>query len=132
MAEAYQFKPAESLVITYGEIEGDGKDPILADEKRLAAAAALMAANGPALKDVLEVMLASSNDYLNSKATQEQFVPLRHEMAAFADVYRKFTEYAIEHKKRTDNKAAEKSKADGEAKGEARPAAETDAAKSSV
>lgn len=130
--EAYAFKPADSLVITYGEIDGKSEDPILTDEKRLERVAALIVSHSAALKDVLEVMLAKSNDYLNSEATEEQFVPLRHEMAAFADLWRKFNEYAVEHKKRTDNRAAEKAKADGEAKGEVAPAADTDAAKSSV
>lgn len=132
MAEVYAFKPADNLLITYGEIDGRSEDPILTDEKRLERAASLVVSHGAALKDVLEVMLAKSDEFLNTSASLEQFVPLRHEMAAFADVWRQFNNYAVEHKKRTDNKAAEKAKAESAAKGEAAPVSEADASKSSV
>jgi hypothetical protein len=129
MSEVYEFKKADGLLITYGEIDGEAGDPIMRDEKRLEAVAALFVNHGPALRDVLEVMLATSNDYLNSSASEAQFVPLRHEMAAFADVWRKVQAYATEHKKRKDASAADKAREEAAKRGEA---VQDDVAKSSV
>lgn len=87
-------------------------DPILEDEARLAAAAALYDSHQNALKDVLEVLMLPKAIDCVTKLFGDDLVTTRGQIYGIEEVFEQFKRYSEQWKMRCDNKKAASTEAE--------------------
>ena len=94
----------ESQATDFGGLQNDGHDPIMVDEKRLGAVAALVEQHGTALKDVIDVRMKYLEYFMFNKAPDELMPHIQEAWSSIKNLLGKFDEYQVEYKARLEQK----------------------------